>query len=148
MAPGLNTFRKNGEVAKSRRESTDLEIKEETHTSAEVLRNLIPGWFPQIFVPNCLSRSKAQSLKISHAVMHRQMFVSVAAVGWKETALKICVICRVLAATSDNSSAAVSDGFQDGWFCFCRRRQATSGRVVQCNDGPDAPGWPRIGAKS
>lgn len=43
--------------------------------------------------------------------MHRQMFVSVAAIHWKETALKICVICRVLAATSDNSPAAVSDGF-------------------------------------
>lgn len=51
------------------------------------------------------------SLKISHAVRHRQMFVSVAAVHWKETALKICVICHVLAATSGNSSAAVSDGF-------------------------------------
>lgn len=86
-------------------------IKEQTHTSDELPRNLILGWFPQIFVPNCLSRSKAQSLKISHAIMHRQMFVSVAAVHWKETALKICVICSVLAATSDNSSAAVSDGF-------------------------------------
>lgn len=60
-------------------ENTDLGIKEQTHASAKVLRNLIPDLFPQIYAPNCLSRSKAQSLKISHAIIHRQMFMSVAA---------------------------------------------------------------------
>jgi len=98
-------------VAKSSRDNTDFGIKEQTHMSAEVLRNLIPNWFPQIYVPNCLSRSKAQSLKISHAVIHRQMFMCIAAVYWKGAALQIRVICRVLAATSANSFAGVSDAF-------------------------------------
>ena len=32
-------------------------------------------------------------------------------------------------------------------FCFGRQCQAVSGHVVQCNDGPDIPGWSQICTK-
>lgn len=58
LSPKYN-IQRTGKAAVSGRENTDPGIKGLTHTSAGVLRNLMPDGFPQIYTPNYLSRSKA-----------------------------------------------------------------------------------------